>query len=253
MHARLAALSLAALMVTGCQSAGQAPPTAAPTPTVTATVTPAVPPSAAPPATATETETETEAAVLRPANPQDLVLKFVQAIADGDGRTSYGMLTPAAQEGAGGRDGWDDRLPDYTAGVGAYTAAGDLVAREVPLDEADSTVVELLATVTREGVTEFDVAAFLVREIDGGESGIDLLQDYDPIEFVSVWPEIVVRHPDDMLMLTLLVDGQVVEADRVVPAPRTPGEHTVTAVAYPAGADQGGYVDAATAVYTVPG
>lgn len=277
MRFRLIVPAAAVVLAAGCSGGGSATPTPTPTqtaaevsPTASVPATPPQPSSApsAPAATVTETATETatQVEVVRPGVPRDLVVAFVEAVAEGDAQTSFGLLTPGGQEGIGGLEGWSAALPEYTEGLGAYAAAPDLEVREIGLDEAATTVVELLGTVTREGSTEFDVAALTVRAIEGDELGLDLFTDFEPIGINDPQPGVVPPQPEFSVGifggfgLVLLLDGQQVEGElmganvsgRVYtpPEPLAPGYHTLTVVAYN---DRVDAVDARAEAYEVEG
>ncbi len=265
MRTRLLLTLVVVVVLTGCRSGGgpgAAPVTAPPAPPAPAPAPPATPAAPAPPPSGPATS-PTAAVVDRPDAPADLAITFVQAVAAGDASASFGLLTPGAQEGVGGLEGWADQLPEYTEGLGAYAQAPDLETRAVPLDEADATVVELLGTVTREGTTAFDVAALTVRPLEGGGLGLDLLTDFEPIAIepgsgvVPAQPDVTAGIFGDM-QLVLLLDGQRVEGElaganvtaRRLQPELAPGPHTFTVVAF---SERERGVDAATAAWQVEG
>lgn len=249
-----------ALALAGCQAGGSATPSAPPSPVVVTATATVAPPSSPPlPSPAAPSPAP------RPNDPVDLVVAFVDALAEADERRAFDLLTPAAQASIGGLDGWSAWFAEYAEGLGAYGRPAELSARAIDLPDAEVTIVELSATVTREGDEQFDVAALPVRPQDGG-FGIDLLPDFEPVEFrppldAEIAPEAQLGAfvPDDV-RLALILDGVAVDVESAssgegtgtgayfVPgAPLEPGLHSLTAVTY----DPGRGADVAVSVYSV--
>ncbi|MBA2317996.1 MAG: hypothetical protein H0V93_09510 [Euzebyales bacterium] len=161
------ALLAGALVLAACVEDVSSDGPQAAQPAATATFpTPASPaPTATPEPTATLEPTASPTGVAEDGEGVTSAQAWVAAVAAGETDTAFELMGEASQEAVGGREGFEQLSSALSEGVAAFSRADDARWTETaaaPGGEESVVVVTVTATVTREGMTEYDAFALPV-------------------------------------------------------------------------------------------